>query len=106
MCVWYVILEHEDKNTWAELIWRLLIATMKTFIFLRVTLFSCAKTHHNIHMFVSFDRNLNLKTGTERVELIWRLDFMCIFSPLSNTVYEWVEWMWRMSEQSGVDVEN
>ena len=31
---------------------------------------------------------------------------MCIFSPLSNTVYEWVEWMWRMSEQSGVDVEN
>ena len=31
---------------------------------------------------------------------------MCIFSPLSNTVYEWVEWMWRMSERSGVDVEN
>ena len=27
------------------------------------------------------------------------------FSPLSNTVYEWVEWMWRMSEWSGVDVE-
>ena len=26
---------------------------------------------------------------------------MCIFSPLSNTVYEWVEWMWRMSERSG-----
>ena len=31
---------------------------------------------------------------------------MCIFPPLSNTVYEWVEWMWRMSERSGVDVEN
>ena len=31
---------------------------------------------------------------------------MCIFSPLSNTVYEWVEWMWRMSERSRVDVEN
>ena len=31
---------------------------------------------------------------------------MCIFSPLSDTVYEWVEWMWRMSKQSGVDVEN
>ena len=31
---------------------------------------------------------------------------MCIFSPLSNTVYEWMEWMWRMNEQSGVDVEN
>ena len=28
------------------------------------------------------------------------------FSPLSNTVYEWVEWMWRMSGRSGVDVEN
>ena len=29
---------------------------------------------------------------------------MCIFSPLSNTVYEWVEWvewMWRMSKRSG-----
>ena len=25
---------------------------------------------------------------------------MCIFLPLSNTVYEWVEWMWRMSERS------
>ena len=31
---------------------------------------------------------------------------MCIFSHLSNTVYEWVEWMWRMSKRSGVDVEN
>ena len=32
---------------------------------------------------------------------------MCIFSPLSNTVYESVvEWMWRMSKRSGVDVEN
>ena len=27
--MWYVILEHEDKNVRAELIWRLLIATMK-----------------------------------------------------------------------------
>ena len=25
---------------------------------------------------------------------------MCIFPPLSDTVYEWVEWMWRMSERS------
>ena len=32
LCVWYVILEHEDKNARAELIWRLLIATMKTSI--------------------------------------------------------------------------
>ena len=28
------------------------------------------------------------------------------FSPLYNTAYEWVEWMWRMSERSGVDMEN
>ena len=27
------------------------------------------------------------------------------FSPLSTTVYEWVEWMWRMSKQRRVDVE-
>ena len=31
---------------------------------------------------------------------------MCIFSPKYNTAYEWVEWMWRMSERSGVDMEN
>ena len=31
---------------------------------------------------------------------------MCIFSPLYNAVYEWVEWMWGMSERSRVDVEN
>ena len=33
MCVclsmWYVILEHEDKNVRAELIWRVLIVTIK-----------------------------------------------------------------------------
>ena len=34
------------------------------------------------------------------VKLIGRL-FHVHFSPLSNTVYEWVEWMWRMSERSG-----
>ena len=28
------------------------------------------------------------------------------FSPLCKTVYEWVDWMWRMSQRSGVDVEN
>ena len=31
---------------------------------------------------------------------------MCISSPLSNIVYKWVEWIWRMSKRSGVDVEN
>ena len=28
--LWYVILEHEGKNVWEELIWRVLIATIKT----------------------------------------------------------------------------
>ena len=31
---------------------------------------------------------------------------MCIFSLLSNTVNEWVEWIWRMNKRSGVDVQN
>ena len=31
---------------------------------------------------------------------------MCIFSPLSTTVYKLVEWMWKMSKWSRVDVEN
>ena len=30
LSVWYVYLEHEDKNVRAELIWRVLIATIKT----------------------------------------------------------------------------
>ena len=30
LSVWYIILEHEDKNVRAELIWRVLIATIKT----------------------------------------------------------------------------
>ena len=29
LSVWYVILEHEDKNVRAEQIWRVLIATIK-----------------------------------------------------------------------------
>ena len=99
---------------WAELIWRLQITTLKSSRPIHISqikfYFHVQRTHHNIHIFVSFDVEhnvkLDLKTGTVRVELIWRLDFMCILSPLSNTVYERVEWMWRMSERSGVDVEN
>ena len=30
LSVWHVILEHEDKNVRGELIWRVLIATIKT----------------------------------------------------------------------------
>ena len=42
----------EDKNARAELIWRLLIATMKMSIH-NISLFSYAKNTHNIHIFVS-----------------------------------------------------
>ena len=38
--VWYVILEHEDKNMRAELIWRVLIATIKTPIHISQSKFS------------------------------------------------------------------
>ena len=37
------------------------------------------------------------------METLFHLHFS---PPLSNTVYEWVEWVWRMSGWSGVDVEN
>ena len=89
MCLWFVILEHEDKNAMAELIWRLLIATMKTSIHISRSklYFHVQRTHHDIHIFdVEHNVNLNLKTGTVRVDLIWRLNFMFILSPLSNTL--------------------
>ena len=38
--VWYVILEHEDKNVRAELIWRVLIATIKMPIHISQSKFS------------------------------------------------------------------
>ena len=38
--MWYVILEHEDKNVRAELIWRVLIATIKTPIHISQSKFS------------------------------------------------------------------
>ena len=40
LSVWYVILEHEDKNVRAELIWRVLIATIKTPIHISQSKFS------------------------------------------------------------------
>ena len=40
LSVWYVILEHEDKNVRAELIWRLLIATIETPIHISQSKFS------------------------------------------------------------------
>ena len=57
--VWYVILEHEDKNMRADLIWRLLRATIKTPIHISQIKF---ETHHNIHIFVSFDVENNVET--------------------------------------------
>ena len=48
MClsVWYVILEHEDKNVRAELIWRVLIATIKTPIHISQSKFSFQSLKH------------------------------------------------------------
>ena len=67
VCLSVCLLEHEDKNVRAELIWRVLIATIKTPIHISQSKFSFhmqrsakkLETHHNIHI-----RNLNLKTGT------------------------------------------
>ena len=61
--MWYVIIEHEDKNARAELIWRLLIATMMTSIPISQSKFYFheQRTHHNIHIFVSFDVEHNVE---------------------------------------------
>ena len=52
--VWYVFLEHDDKNVRAELTWRVLIATIKTPIHISQSKFSFhmqrSLKHHNIHM--------------------------------------------------------
>ena len=40
MSVWYVIHEYEDKNVRAELIWRLLMATIKIPIHISQSKFS------------------------------------------------------------------
>ena len=40
LSVWYIILEHEDKNVRAELIWRVLNATIKTPIHISQSKFS------------------------------------------------------------------
>ena len=43
-----VILEHEDKNVRAELIWRVLIATIKTPIHISQSKFSFQSLKHSI----------------------------------------------------------
>ena len=48
LSVWYVILEHEDKNVRAELIWRVLIATIKTPIHISQSKFSFQSLKHTI----------------------------------------------------------
>ena len=61
LSVCFVIHEHEDKNVRAELMWRFLIATMKTSIHI-FQYFHVQRTHHNIHIFVSFDVEHNVET--------------------------------------------
>ena len=48
LSVWYVILEHEDKNVRAELIWRVLIATIKTPIHISQSKCSFQSSKHTI----------------------------------------------------------
>ena len=78
--VWYVILEHEDKNARAELIWRLLIATVKTSIHISQSKFSFhvqKSLKHTItytYLFLlmwSIMKKLELEEGTVGVELLW-----------------------------------
>ena len=85
LSVWYVILEHDDKNVRAELIWRLLIATVKTPIHISQSKFSFhvqrSLKHTIIYTYLSLFMwsIMNLKTGTVEGEAD------------SNTLYEWVE---------------
>ena len=48
LSLWYVIFEHEDKNVRAELIWRVLIATIKTPIHISQSKFSFQSLKHTI----------------------------------------------------------
>ena len=63
LSVWYVILEHEDRHVRAELIWRLLIETIKAPIHICFCFYvQRSLKHHNIHIFVSFDVEHNVET--------------------------------------------
>ena len=58
LSVWYVILEHEDKNVREELILRFFIATIKTPIHISQSKFYFhvqRSLKHTIHIVVSFD---------------------------------------------------
>ena len=66
VCVRHVILDHDDKNARAELIWRLLTATTKTSIHI-----SQSKVYFHVqrslkptitYTFVSFDVEHNVET--------------------------------------------
>ena len=64
MCVCYVILEHEDKNVTAELIWRLLIATIKMPIHISQSKlsFHVQRSLKHTIKFVSSDVEHNIET--------------------------------------------
>ena len=85
VCV-YVILEHEDKNVRAELIWRVLIATIKTPIHISQSKFSFQSLKHTIIIVEHNYRNLNLKTGTVEGEADMET-VSCAFSLLCLILY-------------------
>ena len=89
MClsVWYVILEHKDKT---ELIWRVLMATIKTPIHISQSKFYShmqrSLKHTIIYTCGAKYRNLNLKTGTVEGEADMET-VSCAFSLLCIILY-------------------
>ena len=63
LVLWYVILEHEDKNVSAELIWRLMVATIKMTIHI-------AQSKFYFHVQRSFKHTI---TYTYFSLLMWRI---------------------------------
>ena len=107
LSLWYVILEHEVKNVRAELIWRVLIATIKTPIHISQSKFSFQSLKHTIIYTCGA-----LKTGTVEGEADMET-VSCAFSLLCLILYM-SGWSEVENEQrsgcgewaSGVDVEN
>ena len=66
LSVWYTILEHEDKNVRAELIWRLLVAIIKTPIHISQSKFyfhvQRSLKHTIIYTYNSFGVEHNVET--------------------------------------------
>ena len=83
--VWYVILEHEDKNVRAELIWRVLIATIKTPIHISQSKFSFQSLKHTIREYGS-TLYVGLARAVSPTNTNFRLTFL--LTRLQEALYE------------------